>query len=223
MKIHIISNYSNSYIIELEKSSILIDCGFDRKATQIIKKLKEINKPLNYILITHSHIDHILGLYEVYKNFPYAKIVAHVNSAEYLAGKKFKLPKGLQKIFFEILIPFLNYKGFRPHIAIFEDEEIEVENLKIKLIHTPGHTEDHLCILADKRLFIGDLLENLNGKLSFPPKEFNDSEEEMIKSIDKLLNFEFEEIYFGHGNPILQNAKEHLENFLSSKISTIKI
>ncbi|MEM5828463.1 MAG: MBL fold metallo-hydrolase [Candidatus Aenigmatarchaeota archaeon] len=211
MYVHQINGYSNSFIIEFEENVILIDCGFDKKAKNILKKLKEIGKPLKYILITHSHIDHILGLHEIYKNYPYAKIVAHKNSVEYLLGKKFRYPKDFKKYIFKLLTPFLGYKGFKPHIEI--DDEGKIENIKI--IYTPGHTDDHLCFLIDNSLFIGDLLDNERNKLEFAPKEFNENENLIIKSLNKILdNYNFDKIYFGHGKPIEEDAKSILEEFL---------
>ncbi|MEM5821131.1 MAG: MBL fold metallo-hydrolase, partial [Candidatus Aenigmatarchaeota archaeon] len=54
--IHVISGYSNSFVLEFDDYLILIDCGFDKKAKEIIKKIKEVGKNLRYIFITHSHI-----------------------------------------------------------------------------------------------------------------------------------------------------------------------
>lgn len=211
VNLYIISWYSNSYILEFDEYVILIDCGLARKASEIIKKLKEINKPLKYILITHTHIDHIFGLYEIYKNFPYSKIVAHYNAKDYLLGKKLRLPKGLMSVVVKLLVSIFGYKGFKPHIEVYEDEKLDEF---ISTIYTPGHTDDHICYVVDNKLFIGDLIKNNNG-LSLIPKEFNEDENEIKNSIKKLLKVNFEEIYFGHGKPLLNNSKEILENFLN--------
>ncbi|MEM4915566.1 MAG: MBL fold metallo-hydrolase [Nanopusillaceae archaeon] len=207
--IHVISGYSNSFVLEFDDYLILIDCGFDKKAKEIIKKIKKVGKNLRYIFITHSHIDHIYGLYEIFRKFPSAKIVAHKNSEKYLVGKEFKLPKGIKGFVFKFFVYFLNYRGFKPHIKIYN----EIEELNgIKAIYTPGHTEDHVCYLVADKLFIGDLIINKKG-LSLAPKEYNDSEIEIKKSIEKLLKLDFNEIYFGHGETLSTNAKIELENF----------
>ena len=203
-----ITKYSNSFIIESEKYVDLIDTTFEKKPKELIEKVKEIGKPLRYIFITHSHIDHIIGLYEIKKNFPEAKIVAHKNAKDYISGKVFRYPKGYKGFLLRFLTPFLGYKGLEVDIEVKEGKFNEYT-----IIETFGHTNDSISILIDKNIFVGDLITNEKNKLSLSPKEFNENEEEIKKSIEKILKYDFENIYFGHGNEILGNSKEKIKDF----------
>jgi glyoxylase-like metal-dependent hydrolase (beta-lactamase superfamily II) len=46
----------------------------------------------------------------------------------------------------------------RKDIAVKDGDTIEIGVLKAKVIHTPGHCPDHICILVDGKLLTGDLL-----------------------------------------------------------------
>ncbi|MBU4310942.1 MBL fold metallo-hydrolase, partial [bacterium] len=70
-------------------------------------------------------------------------------------------------------------------------------NLKIKVIHTPGHTRGSICLLVDDRLFTGDtLLRNSIGRADLPGA----SSRMLIQSIrERLLSLGDEiKIYPGH-------------------------
>ncbi|MBW2995419.1 MBL fold metallo-hydrolase [Candidatus Woesearchaeota archaeon] len=50
------------------------------------------------------------------------------------------------------------YKKFGAEIVGFSEDELEFGKTKIKFIHTPGHTNDSMCILIEGNLFTGDTL-----------------------------------------------------------------
>ena len=53
-------------------------------------------------------------------------------------------------------------------IKVKDDEYINLDNLKIRAMYTPGHTSDSYCFLMDKQLFSGDtLLINGTGRTDF--------------------------------------------------------
>ena len=70
---------ANTYIVTDEKSgeTAIIDCG--ECTPELISKLN--GKNVKYILLTHGHADHILGVYDLKQAFPEAKIVIHKEDA----------------------------------------------------------------------------------------------------------------------------------------------
>jgi len=46
----------------------------------------------------------------------------------------------------------------RKDIAVKDGDKIEVGSLKVRVIHTPGHCPDHICLLVDGKLLTGDTL-----------------------------------------------------------------
>ena len=174
---------NNNYLIidEDTKEAALIDCSFpDNKITQTIK---EYNANLKYILLTHGHFDHIAGI----KNTD-AKICMHKNDLDILKSANKYLPMfGIP----DIAIPKID-------IFINDGDIITLGTTKIKVIHTPGHTQGGVCYLIDNVLFSGDtIFKEAVGRCDLEGGDFD----QIVKSIEKNI-FTLDEnitIYPGHG------------------------
>lgn len=73
---------------------------------------------------------------------------------------------------------------------------IEVGNLKIKVIHTPGHTPESVCLLLDNKLLTGDtLFVGGCGRSDF----LESNPKELYRSLQKLMKLDEDiEVYPGH-------------------------
>ena len=72
-------------------------------------------------------------------------------------------------------------------IKVKDDEYIHLENLKIRAMHTPGHTSDSFSFLMDKYLFSGDtLLINGTGRTDFQNGSSKDAYNSLFNRILKL-------------------------------------
>lgn len=70
---------ANSYYLNLSDTGIILDCGMHPRKTGIdsLPDLSLIeNKPVDFVLITHAHQDHIGSLPFLIKKFPYLKIIS---------------------------------------------------------------------------------------------------------------------------------------------------
>jgi hydroxyacylglutathione hydrolase len=138
---------TNNYLVICEETreAALIDAGGNYQKTALL--IKENNANLKYILHTHGHFDHIQGDWEIQQNFD-VKTFLHKNDET--------LAKSLK----QELMMFGMKSAETPKIDGFlEDGQIiEVGKLKLKVIHTPGHTQGGVCFLVDKVLFAGDTL-----------------------------------------------------------------
>jgi hydroxyacylglutathione hydrolase len=82
-------------------------------------------------------------------------------------------------------------------IAVKDGDVIILGKLKIKVIHTPGHTQDSICLLVDKNLFTGDTLfiGGIYGRTDLPGGNF----EQLMNSLRKLMKLDENiTIYPGH-------------------------
>ncbi|MEW6620250.1 MAG: MBL fold metallo-hydrolase [bacterium] len=176
---------SNCYILEDGNEAIVIDPGGD--AYLILDKLNELKTKLIYIINTHGHSDHIAGNNEL-KNATGAKILIHKKDAVMLTDSS----SNLSAFFYEPIITSAD--------RLLEDGEyIETGHLKLKVIHTPGHTQGGICLSGDKFIFTGDtLFAGGIGRTDFPGGDYKT----LIDSINQhLLILEDETIiYPGHGN-----------------------
>jgi len=138
------------------------------EALPIISLLNKKNLKLNYILNTHHHFDHIGGNMELKKKYN-AKIVG-------FEGDKHRIP-GID-------------------ISLKNNEEWIFGDLKVKILHIPGHTLGHICFFFEKEkaAFTGDTLFSLGcGRI------FEGSHKQMLTSLNKIKKLpKNTKIYCGH-------------------------
>ena len=174
----------NCYLIKYLDKFIIIDPCID------VKTLKKygVNK-LEAILITHAHIDHILFLKQVVDEY---------------RCPVFLTKKELDKVYDDNLnlsVLFnhnLNIEENSFNYILVKDNQIIIDDLKIKCVTTPGHTDGSVCYLLDNDLFTGDtLFDRSVGRTDFP----TGNTLELRKSLKKILSFNINfTIYPGHDN-----------------------
>lgn len=178
---------ANTYIVTDEKSgeTAIIDCG--ECTPELISKLN--GKNVKYILLTHGHADHILGVYDLKQAFPEAKIVIHKEDAACLTNE-------MLSIAFSIA-PHTQ-KNIAPDITVDEGDVITLGSLDFRVMHTPGHTKGSVCyyVESDRTLFTGDTLFCLTvGRTDL----FGGNDDDMYDSIKRLYEMPGEyAIYPGH-------------------------
>lgn len=193
---------TNCYIFaDLEKKeAALIDPGSN--GIRIKKEVEKHNLLVKCIINTHGHGDHISsnGRFK-------APIYIHRMDADFLINAKLNMSASFG---FSIKSPEAN--------RVLDDGDIiEIGDLKLKVIHTPGHTPGSISLLGDGIVFTGDtLFMGGVGRTDFP----YGSEEKLICSIrEKLLVLDDKTIvYPGHG-PSTTIGQERLANgFVNSPV-----
>ena len=130
--------------------------------------------------------DHICRVPEI-KSKTNAKIVAHVNEEEVLIDRNKNLSAQLPGPLVE----------FDADEYVQEGDVIELGSLKLKIIHTPGHTKGGMCIKVGEHIFTGDtLFAGSIGRTDFYGGDYK----QMMKSLRKLAKYDDNAvIYPGHG------------------------
>jgi len=138
---------TNTYILGTGKRRILIDAGEENWISyqNILNDfMKENDVEIEKIIITHFHHDHIGGT---------DYLVPLMKSK----GVDVKVYKKAGDNPLEI--QFLEKTGI-DIVDLNDDDIIEVEGAKVKVIYSPGHSSDHICLLMEEQrlLFTGDLI-----------------------------------------------------------------
>ena len=168
--------FANCYLIEDEKSgeAAIVDPGwYDEVITSVLES-KNIN--LKYVLLTHGHFDHILGVYGL-QHEDGAKVVIHQKDAEHLLDPKKSLCEGN--------FPEPQYP-VNADITVKDGDVLKLGDEEIKVMSTPGHTHGSVCYVLEKDrvIFSGDTLFCMTaGRTDF----FDGSDEEMISSLKRLI------------------------------------
>lgn len=146
-------------------------CSISGDSFSFLNFLKTNNLECIGIVLTHSHFDHITGLFELKEIFPNAKIAIHKDeSSEIQVGLGPMNQSILQNFGMSSLIPFFN-QFVNPEILLQDknnlsvfaqstDEKLSSELKKWIVIHTPGHSPGSICLYnEEKRVLIsGDTL-----------------------------------------------------------------
>jgi len=176
---------TNAYIVVCRATgdSILVDAPGD--ADKVLKRLAG-TKP-KYIVLTHTHIDHI-GALEELKTMLKVPVALHPEDAVRLS--------------------------LRPDMELKDGDTIEVGKLKFKVLHTPGHTPGSLCFLVGKYLISGDTIFPGGPGKTGTPADFKQIVKSLDTRLFVLPDDT--EVYPGHGEgTVLGKEKKAFAVFAS--------
>lgn len=187
----------NCYILSDNGQAVIIDPGFDPATIENLIRDRKID--VKEIIITHGHIDHIMGLPQI-KKFTGAPVLIHQNDAVMLTDPKINL-----SAFYASPFSTDTADGF-----LDEGDIINIGRFQLKVIHTPGHSPGSISLLTEEVVFTGDtLFSGSIGGTDFPGADY----QTLISSIkNKLLTLpDGTVVYPGHG-PDTTIGKERTSN-----------
>ncbi len=178
---------TNCYIWADEKTKNAIIIDAPANAEKIISTSEKYGYTITDIILTHGHFDHILALSELKKR-------TNANLSVFEKTPKFLLDRTLN------LCHYVNaeYSPSEPDKLLYDGDVIDYFGNKISIIHTPGHTDDSICLLCEDTLISGDTLFNLSvGRWDHPT---GDMQTELSSITEKLMTLPDETaVYPGHG------------------------
>lgn len=195
---------TNSYIIldENKKEAAIIDPGGE--ADKIIDMISSLDVQIKYIILTHCHIDHIGALNQI-KEYTKATVIMSRKGSEEINNPDMNLSRYFGRDLANINID----------ARIDDGDLIHIGNLEFKVIETPGHTEDGICLYCEKEnlVFSGDtMFAGTWGRTDLP----SGSMDKIMDSIsNKLLVLPDETVvYPGHDRPTTVGDEKVIYNEL---------
>ena len=173
-----------TYIISSGKGrEALIIDPLIENTDEYIKFLKNLELKLVKVIDTHIHADHITGLNELNKRTNCTRIMGEKSKSEVI------------------------------DLKIKDNENIKVENIELKAIYTPGHTDCSYSYLMNDRVFTGDtLLINGTGRTDFqsgsPYDAYDSLFNKLLKLPENTLVFPAHD-YKGKKNSTIGNEKNN--------------
>ncbi|TGE37868.1 MBL fold metallo-hydrolase [Desulfosporosinus fructosivorans] len=179
---------ANCYIFACpeSKKAVIIDPGAEGK--RIHRWVVEKGLTVDYILLTHGHVDHIGAVDELRVLLGNVLVGIH-------AGDAGMLTDGMKNL------SSLMGRGLvlqSADLLLQDGQEIAVGNEKLKVIATPGHSPGCVCFLSNEGLFSGDtLFAGSIGRTDFP----GGSLDQLLKGVkDKLMILPDDtRVFPGHG------------------------
>ena len=147
-----------TYIIATDKGrEALIIDPVIEDTNKYLEILENLKLKLVKVIDTHIHADHITGMNELNKRTNCIRIMGEKSKSEVI------------------------------DLKIKDDEKINIENIELRAIYTPGHTDCSYCYLMKDRVFTGDtLLINGTGRTDFQNGSSYDAFDSLFNKLLKL-------------------------------------
>jgi len=187
-------------ICEQTKTAAIVDPGGEIERILTAVKNHQVN--VDKIILTHGHLDHVGGTEALAENLSVPIIGPEKEDAFWLEQLEAQ----------STMFGFPKADSFLPTQWLEEGEVVAVGNIKLKVLHIPGHTPGHVALFdqLSKQIIVGDILFNgAIGRSDFP----RGNHAQLISGIkQKLLTLPDETVVFpGHG-PTTTIGREKISN-----------
>lgn len=141
----------NTYLLVQDKKALLVDPGFSNEEEYLNaqKKIKATEATLTAVLLTHAHVDHVLGLKKVLDD---VEVPVFLNDRDHYLWENYSS----QAAMFGLREQDFN---FIPE-PLREQKEFTIGPFSFDILYTPGHSPDHVSLYnkQDQILIAGDAL-----------------------------------------------------------------
>ena len=185
---------TNTYLALNGERAFVVDPGAD--ADKILAAAEAEGAKIEWVLLTHAHFDHIGGVAELQRAG--AQVVLHRDDLSIVSSfKNLAFYAGVK------------VEKFLPDVTVSGGETLDVAGVKVRVIHTPGHTAGGVCYVADDIIFTGDTLFELSyGRTDFPTGSFKELKNSVLNKLF-VLPGDYR-LLPGHGAPTtLAFEREH--------------
>lgn len=164
----------NAYVLHAPEGDVVVDAGAEPE-----KILARVRQPVEAVLVTHSHPDHVSALGAVLRETN-APLYVHPDDAD--------------------------RTGVSVYEAFDDAQELQIAGETLLVLHTPGHSPGSVTLVIGEDQIVGDLvLPGSVGRTDIPGASW----EELEVSLRKAMSYwrEGTRLYTGHG-PVLSAAEE---------------
>lgn len=203
--------FISSWLVKGERYTLLVDPGPLSTIKHLLATLRRHGVTrLDYVLLTHIHIDHAGGTGALLREFPEARVICHPEGIRHLVAPE-KLWQGSQQVLGELariygeIVPI-------PAAAIHFSDKVGTTGVRSFL--TPGHAQHHVCYLIDDLLFAGEVAgvraeipAGIFMRPATPPRFVLPI---ALDSLERMIALAPRRMVFAHYG-LVDNALEHLQ------------
>ena len=193
---------SNAYLLVCE-APVLIDVGTGARLPELEKRLEMFleGRKLGRLVLTHMHFDHTGGAAQLQARTG-AEALAHPPDSKALADGDGDLTCS-------------GWLGERQRPlkvrSLKEGDILECGDLRLEILHTPGHTSGSICLFDRRRgiLFSGDTVfaNGGVGRWDLPTGDHG----QLVGSLERLAKLKVAALYPGHGPYYEEDGAAHIQ------------
>ena len=197
---------SNIFLIQGDYHSI-IDPGNDYTAFLDLVHLGFNPPDIKKIVLTHSHHDHVMGTFELFRGYPGYKKDLQVEVIIHEAG-----PQEFKEMVKQFGCRLTEVKG---------GEILELSGLEFEVIHAPGHTLDGICLFhaPSRTLFTGDTV--LPHAMAEMDQDRGGRMDHYLYALRTLLKKEIDHVLPGHGGVAINIGRKVVEETYEGLIKKV--
>ena len=212
------TQFISSWLYQGTDGCFLVDPGPACTVSHLIAELEKLGvSHLDWILLTHIHMDHAGGIGHLIQRFPGAGVVCHEKAVKHLKDPS-RLWEGSLKILGDVARAYGEIDPV-PSANILTTDMVPF-NEGIRVIPTPGHAAHHQCFVTKDFLFCGELfgifhqLDNSVYLRPATPPIF--VLEDFLQSMDAVASYMDRRVCFSHygssdeGEKIIESARRQL-------------
>lgn len=220
----------NQYLLKINEDIIIIDTGYEGSFHTFIEKYEGLGftmKQIQFIVITHTHDDHV-GFLNDLLDYCDAPVILHKIAMQRLKSGENVFLGGFSTRKAYIIFLLMNFFGRKRHsmtivdrpdrFHILQDNEkiLREYGYEVDLIELPGHTLDSIGVILDHKLFCGDAA--MNGFLSTAKHSIIIEDLNLYRdSWKRMIETEVKTIYPSHGKAFSRIDLERNIGFMDNK------
>lgn len=220
-------HFDAAHLIVQGGRAAFVDCGANSSVPQLLAALQAkglARDCVDYLFLTHIHLDHAGGAGLLAQQLPNLKVVVHPRGAQHMAVPE-KLIAGVKAVYGEEHYREL-YGEILPVpaeriIATADGQRLELAGRPFEFIHTPGHAGHHHCIVDVDHggVFTGDTFGisyrdfDVDGRTfimaTTSPVQFDP--EAMKASLARIVSYQPHSLFLTHYGRITDIARHHAD------------
>jgi glyoxylase-like metal-dependent hydrolase (beta-lactamase superfamily II) len=218
-----VREFGSIYVVEDDRLAV-VETGTSHSAERILQALREADiapGDVDFLLVSHIHLDHAGGAGYLIRELPNAKVVVHESGARHLAD-----PTRLVASAKEALKDAFAYYGEMAPIPrdrivpVNEGDTVDLGGRVLRILHCPGHAPHELCMHDEKSgaVYTGDaaglyfpredVLEPITPVPSFHLGE-------VIESLERVMALKPRAFLFSHFGP-LERPEERIGELIEN-------
>jgi glyoxylase-like metal-dependent hydrolase (beta-lactamase superfamily II) len=206
--------FDAAYLVVENGRGAFIDCGTNFAVPRMLAALDEAGlapADVDWLILTHVHLDHAGGAGELIAQLPNAQLVVHPRGARHMIDPS-ALWAGASAVYGEAVME-QTYGRLRPIpaervTAAADGQVVDLAGRPLRCLDTPGHAKHHLTVVDERAraCFTGDVFglsyrdfDTANGPFILPttsPVQFDP--EALHASIERLVALQPEAMYLTH-------------------------
>lgn len=214
-----IPKWGSAYLINEEKKA-LVDTGPATSANIVLEGIKKVGvrpEDIDYIIVTHIHLDHAGGAGVLVRDMPRAKVVVHHKGSKHMVNPERLISSVIAAQGEEAMVRYgevvpIETDRVKP---VYDGDVLKLgESQLLQFIDAPGHAPHELCIHESRNngLFTGDAAGiYVTSEVSLPvtpPPNFD--AELYIDTLERLMKLKVNMIYVAHFG-MSNKAQERLQ------------